>query len=556
MFSTTWNRLWEMHDQVKDMFTFFIKPNSSKIASDGNYKKTGNAGSGNGGGGGYTPRSYTTAQIVGLILGPLLFILTLLFFNPEGLTPEAKGVLASTIWIATWWITEAIPIPATALLPLVLFPLTNSLDIKVTSSSYGDETIFLFMGGFIIALAMEKWNLHKRIAISIISMVGTNMDRIVLGFMIATGFLSMWISNSATAMMMIPIGLAIINQVADGLKNDPTVNIDTSPQRFAFGKALMLGIAYSASLGGIATLIGTPPNTLLAGAINKMYGIELSFAGWMLFGVPFAWFFIIFTWLYLVKIAFPSKIKTLPGGRAVIDKEKSDLGKASFEEKAVFVVFILAAFSWITRSFFLSDFIPGLSDGIIAIFFAIVLFAIPSVNRKGDRIMDWQTAVKLPWGILLLFGGGLAIASGFVGTGLSEWIGSQLMGLEGVSVIVLIFLVAALVLALTEITSNTATASMMYPIMASLAVALGVHPYALMIAAGVAASCAFMLPVATPPNAAVFGSGYIKITDMMKAGFALNIFGVILITLSIYFLLPILWDIDLNTVPEVFKVMK
>ncbi|MER2112723.1 MAG: DASS family sodium-coupled anion symporter [Solibacillus isronensis] len=551
MFSTTWNRLWEMHDQVKDMFTFFIKPNSSKVVSKGITGKQENENSGNGGG--YTPRSYTTAQMIGLFLGPLLFILTLFFFQPEGLSTEARGVLASTIWIATWWITEAIPIPATSLLPLVLFPLTNSLDMKVTASSYGDETIFLFMGGFIIALAMEKWNLHRRIAISIISMVGTNMDRIVLGFMIATGFLSMWISNTATAMMMIPIGLAIINQVADGLKNDPS--IDTSPQRFAFGKALMLGIAYSASLGGIATLIGTPPNTLLAGAINKMYGIELSFAGWMLFGVPFAWIFIFVTWIYLVKIAFPSKLKTLPGGRAVIDKQKSDLGAASIEEKLVFVVFALAAFSWITRTFLLSKFVDGLTDGMIAVIFAIVLFAIPSVNRKGDRLMDWQTAVKLPWGILLLFGGGLAIASGFVSTGLSEWIGAQLMGLEGVSVIVLIFLVAALVLALTEITSNTATASMMYPIMASLAVALGVHPYALMIAAGVAASCAFMLPVATPPNAAVFGSGYIKITDMMKAGFALNVFGVVLITLSIYFLLPIMWDIDLNSVPEMFKVM-
>lgn len=551
MFSTTWNRLWEMHDQVKDMFTFFIKPNSSKVVSKGVTGKSGNENSGNGGG--YTPRSYTTAQMIGLFLGPLLFVLTLLFFQPEGLSTEARGVLASTIWIATWWITEAIPIPATSLLPLVLFPLTNSLDMKVTASSYGDETIFLFMGGFIIALAMEKWNLHRRIAISIISMVGTNMDRIVLGFMIATGFLSMWISNTATAMMMIPIGLAIINQVADGLKNDPS--IDTSPQRFAFGKALMLGIAYSASLGGIATLIGTPPNTLLAGAINKMYGIELSFAGWMLFGVPFAWIFIFVTWIYLVKIAFPSKLKTMPGGRAVIDKQKKDLGEASFEEKLVFIVFALAAFSWITRTFLLSKFVDGLTDGMIAVIFALVLFALPSANRKGERLMDWQTAVKLPWGILLLFGGGLAIASGFVGTGLSEWIGTQLMGLEGVSVIVLIFLVAALVLGLTEITSNTATASMMFPIMASLAVALGVHPYALMIAAGVAASCAFMLPVATPPNAAVFGSGYIKITDMMKAGFALNVFGVVFITLSIYFLLPIMWDIDLNSVPEMFKVM-
>ncbi|BAK14994.1 DASS family sodium-coupled anion symporter [Solibacillus sp. FSL W7-1472] len=551
MFSTTWNRLWEMHDQVKDMFTFFIKPNSSKVVSKGVTGKSGNENSGNGGG--YTPRSYTTAQMIGLFLGPLLFVLTLLFFQPEGLSTEARGVLASTIWIATWWITEAIPIPATSLLPLVLFPLTNSLDMKVTASSYGDETIFLFMGGFIIALAMEKWNLHRRIAISIISMVGTNMDRIVLGFMIATGFLSMWISNTATAMMMIPIGLAIINQVADGLKNDPS--IDTSPQRFAFGKALMLGIAYSASLGGIATLIGTPPNTLLAGAINKMYGIELSFAGWMLFGVPFAWIFIFVTWIYLVKIAFPSKLKTMPGGRAVIDKQKKDLGEASFEEKLVFIVFALAAFSWITRTFLLSKFVDGLTDGMIAVIFALVLFALPSANRKGERLMDWQTAVKLPWGILLLFGGGLAIASGFVGTGLSEWIGTQLMGLEGVSVIVLIFLVAALVLGLTEITSNTATASMMFPIMASLAVALGVHPYALMIAAGVAASCAFMLPVATPPNAAVFGSGYIKIKDMMKAGFALNVFGVVFITLAIYFLLPIMWDIDLNSVPEMFKVM-
>ncbi|MFC5592022.1 SLC13 family permease [Sporosarcina soli] len=548
MFSSTWNRLWELHDQVKDLFRFFINPSSSKMATKG---ENGQSAKEEKGGGGQNPRSYTTAQLIGLFLGPVLFILTLLFFNPDGLSPEAKGVLASTIWVATWWITEAIPIPVTSLLPLVLFPLSNGLDIKTAASSYGDETIFLFMGGFIIALAMEKWNLHRRIALSIISAVGTNMDRIILGFMIATGFLSMWISNTATAMMMIPIGLAIITQVADGLKGDPS--IDTSPKGFAFGKALMLGIAYSASLGGIATLIGTPPNTLLAGAINKMYGIELSFAKWMLFGVPFAWVFIFFTWFYLVKFAFPSKLKTLPGGRAVIDHQKAELGSASTEEKLVFIVFLLAAFSWITRSFLLEKFIDGLSDGLIAMVFAIVLFIIPSSNQTGTRLMDWNTAVKLPWGILLLFGGGLAIASGFVSTGLSEWVGSRLMGLQGVSVIVMILLVSALVLVLTEITSNTATASMMYPIMASLAVALGIHPYALMIAAGVSASCAFMLPVATPPNAVVFGSGYLRITDMMKAGFALNVFGIILVTLSIYYLLPLFWGIDLNIVPDVFK---
>lgn len=548
MFSSTWNRLWDMHNQVKGLFRFFFHPDTAEMASGGGGGQQ--VGVGNAGGG-RDPRSYSPAQLIGLILGPVLFLLTLLFFKPEGLTPEGLAILASTLWIATWWITEAIPIPVTSLLPLVLFPLSGGMEVKSTASAYGDETIFLFMGGFMIALAMEKWNLHRRIALTIISAIGTNMDRIVLGFMVATGFLSMWISNTATAMMMVPIGLAIIYQVSDALKDNPS--IDTSKENFGFGKALMLGIAYAASLGGIATLIGTPPNTLLAGAIDKMYGIELSFAKWMMFGVPLAWSFIFITWFYLVKFAYPSKIKTLPGGSAVIDGEKNKLGKASTEEKLVMAIFVLAALSWITRTFLLSKFIDGLSDGVIAMVFAIILFIIPSVNKKGDHLLDWNTAVKLPWGILLLFGGGLAIAAGFVSSELSVWIGSQLTSLSGVHILVVIIIVTTLVTFLTEITSNTATASMMYPIMASLAVALGFHPYALMIAAGVAASCAFMLPVATPPNAVVFGSGYLRIPDMAKAGFALNIIGIILVTLSIYFLLPLFWGIDLTTIPESFK---
>src|SRR5699024_7314924 len=295
----------------------------------------------------------------------------------------------------------------------------------------------------------------------------------------------MWISNTATAMMMVPMGLAITAQVGDALKG---TDIDTSKENFGFSKALMLGIAYSGSLGGMATLIGTPPNVILAGTLNTMYGIELSFAKWMLFGVPFAWVFIIFVWFYLTKIAHPLKLKNLPGGRTVFDEEKEKLGKASTEEKLVFIVFILAAFSWITRSFLLVNFIPNLSDGIIAIFFGVLLFAIPSVNKKGDRLLDWETAMKLPWGVLLLFGGGLAIAAGFVTTGLSEWVGTQLMALQDVNLIFVIFLVATLVLVLTELTSNTATASMMYPIMGALAIALGLHPLALMLAAGLAAA--------------------------------------------------------------------
>ncbi|GGB60125.1 sodium-dependent dicarboxylate transporter SdcS [Lentibacillus populi] len=547
MISTTWSWLWDKHDQAKELLRFFVKPNSTNPSS--NSEK---ASSSNGDDNGNSKRYYRPVQLIGLIAGPVLFFLTLLFFSPEGLSSAGQAILASTIWIAIWWMTEAIPIPATSLLPIVLFPLSGGLDIDTTTSSYGDDTIFLFMGGFMIALAMEKWNLHKRIALSIIVIIGTNTDRIILGFMVATGFLSMWISNSATAMMMVPIGLAIIYQVSDALKDDGS--IDTSKENFGFGKALMLGIAYSASLGGIATLIGTPPNTLLAGAIEKTYGIELSFASWMLFGVPVAWIFIIFAWFYLVKIAYPLKLKTLPGGKEVIQSEKRKLGAASFEEKAVFTVFVLAALAWITRTFVLAPYInENINDAIIAMTAGIVLFIFPAKNNKGDFLLDWETAVKLPWGILLLFGGGLAIAAGFVDSGLSEWIGGQLSALEGVNIFIVLLVVTTLVIFLTEITSNTATASMMYPIMASLAMALGVHPYAVMVAAGVAASCAFMLPVATPPNAVVFGSGYLRIPDMAKAGFALNIFGVIFVTLAIYFLLPLVWGIDLTHVPEMFK---
>jgi len=552
MLTTTWNWLWDKHDQVKDMFRFFVKPSQATIEIDERKKKAEtikNSKTEGNGGGGNRPRSYTGVQLFGLILGPLLFLLTYLFIHPEGLSDEGHAILAGTIWIAVWWMTEAIPIPATSLLPIILFPLTGGMDIGTTTSAYGSDTIFLFMGGFMIALAMEKWNLHRRIALSIISVIGTNTDRIVLGFMVATGFLSMWISNTATAMMMVPIGLAIIYQISDALKDNPS--IDTSKENFAFGKALMLGIAYSASVGGIATLIGTPPNTLMAGAINEMYGVEISFASWMLFGVPFAWIFIILVWLYLVKIAFPLKLKEIPGGRAVIRTEMEKLGKASYEEKAVFTVFILAALAWITRSFILNEFIPGLNDAIIAMIFAVVLFIIPSKN--GGHLLDWNTAVKLPWGILLLFGGGLAIAAGFTSSGLSEWIGTQLTALQGVNLIVVILIVAALVIFLTEITSNTATASMMFPIMASLALALDIHPYAVMVAAAVAASCAFMLPVATPPNAVVFGSGYLRIPDMAKAGVILNIIGVFLVTLAIYFLLPMFWGIDLAIFPDTFR---
>lgn len=553
MITASWNWLWEKHDQVKDMFRFFIKPGEMVERKKWNKPDDGAGGNNSNGNdnGDKEKRSYTPIQRTGLIAGPLLFLITLLFISPEGLSNEGQAVLASTIWIAVWWMTEAIPIPATALLPIILFPLTNGLDLGATTSAYGNDTIFLFMGGFVLALAMEKWNLHRRIAINIISVMGTNIDRIVLGFMVATGFLSMWISNTATAMMMVPIGLAIIYQVSDALKEES--GVEQPKENFAFGKSLMLGIAYAASLGGMATLIGTPPNAILAGTVKELYNVEISFASWMMFGVPFAWIFILVAWFYLTKFAFPLKMKTLPGGKKILDEEKRKLGKASYEEKAVFIIFILAAVAWISRTFVLNKFNPYIDDAIIAIAAALILFLIPAKNRKGDYLIDWNSAVKLPWGILLLFGGGLAIAAGFTTSGLSEWIGTQLTALQGVHVLIIVLAVVTLVIFLTEITSNTATATMMYPIMAALAIAVDMHPFVLMIAAGLAASCAFMLPVATPPNAVVFGSGYLRIPDMAKAGFVLNLVGIVLVTFTVYVLVPLFLGIDLGSYPESFN---
>ncbi|WP_245807823.1 SLC13 family permease [Halobacillus massiliensis] len=536
-----------MHDQAKDLMKFTVTGSVNKSQADTKQKYK--SGSSSSGPDGFGP-SYGTRQKAGLILGPLLFALTLLFMEGEGLSQSAVAVLASTIWIATWWITEAIPIPATSLLPLVLFPLTGGLDGGTTASSYGDNTIFLFMGGFIIALAMQKWNLHKRIALFIISLIGTNTEMIVLGFMLATGILSMWISNTATAMMMVPIGLAVIYQSSEQLEKKQGFQVDHSS--FNFGKVTMLGIAYSASIGGLGTLIGTPPNTIFRAVVEQNYGIQISFAGWMAFGVPLTIILMGLTWFYLVKVAYPMKVKKLPGGKSVIHKEQKALGAMATEEKIVLTIFSITALAWITRSFFLVNINANIDDTIIAMIAAVILFIIPA-RKKGEFIMDWDTAKGLPWGILLLFGGGLAIAAGFQESGLAEWIGTQLTVLEGISFIFILAVVATLVIFLTEITSNTATATMMFPIMASLAAAINVHPYSLMIAAGIAASCAFMLPVATPPNAVVFGSGYLRIPDMAKAGFALNILSIVLVTLAIYFYLPIVWDIDLTSFPANFK---
>ncbi|MEL6132718.1 MAG: DASS family sodium-coupled anion symporter [Bacteroidota bacterium] len=479
---------------------------------------------------------------VGLVLGPALFLLTLWGVQPEGMSDQAQAVLACTLWIAAWWITEAVPIAITSLLPIILFPLTGGLGLKETTASFGHRYIFLYIGGFMLAIAIERWNLHRRIALSIIYLIGTDVTQIILGFMIATAFLSMWISNTATSVMMLPIGMAIVAQLRD---NPLTIENETQ----IFGKALMLAIAYSASIGGMATLIGTPPNLVLAGIVQETYGIEISFTQWLIFGLPISVILLFLCWRYLTRFAFTFKQKSFPGGRAEIQQQLKALGPIKAEEKAVLAVFICTGLAWISRSFILQKFIPEIDDTIIAVIASVVLFLIPSASQKTRNLITWEEAVKLPWGILLLFGGGLALAQGFKVSGLAEWIGGQMNLLEGVSLLVLLLVLVAAVNFLTEITSNLATTAMLLPILAPLALGIEVHPYILLVGATVAASCAFMLPVATPPNAVVFGSGYLKIVEMVRVGIWMNLISIIVLSIITYFLLPYLWGFDPFTYP-------
>lgn len=496
-------------------------------------------------------KEYGKRQRIGLIAGPVLFLAILAMPAPADMSAEALRVSAVALLMAAWWISEALPIPATALLPIVLFPVLGVMKTGEVTASYGHPLIFLFVGGFFIAMAMEKCNLHERIALHVIRWVGTSPARLVLGFMVATAFLSMWISNTATSMMMLPIGLAVVREARTLLAEQGSA-IGASVGDFRFAVALMLGIAYAASIGGVATIIGTPPNAVLVGMIDRLYGQQITFASWMLFGVPLSVVMLVLSWLYLVRIAYRPEIDELPGGRALIESQIKRLGAMSPAEMRVLAVFAAVALAWILRGFVDIDALALVTDTTIAIAGALALFVIPADFRKGEFLLDWAHAVRIPWGVIILFGGGLALAGAFQASALDQWLGAQLSVLQGAPMIVVLLAVVLVVVFLTEITSNTATASVFVPVMAGLAVAMAVHPFALTVAAGVAASYAFMLPVATPPNAVVFGSGYLSVPQMAKAGLWLNLLGALLITLFLYLWLPLAWDIDLGVLPEGF----
>ena len=472
---------------------------------------------------------------IGLALGVTSFVLMLLLPPPDGLELVPWRVAAVAVLMAVFWLSEAIPISATALLPLPLFTMLGVAPIDDVAAPYANPLIFLFLGGFLIALAIERWNLHRRIALTVLSGVGAREDLQIGGFMIATAGLSMWVSNTATAVMMLPVALSVVPR---------DVNGDVEPEKREFAAALLLSVAYGASIGGIATLIGTPPNALLAGFMLENYEVEIGFGQWMLLGLPVSMVMLVLTWLMLTRRLFKVGRHEVAGARTAIWQALHDMGPASRAEKRVAIVFGMTALLWISRPL-LSRWFPGLelSDTTIALAGALSLFVIPNGFKRGEFLLTWEQAERLPWGVLLLFGGGLSLAAAVSDSGLASWIGGELVGLQGWPVIVLVLTVTVLIIFLTELTSNLATSATFLPVVAALAVSLERDPLLLAIPAVLAASCAFMLPVATPPNAIVFGSGQITIPQMAKAGIWLNLIGIVVVVSLVYLLMGVVFGV-------------
>ena len=479
-----------------------------------------------------------TPAAVGRLAGPLIaaLICTIPSSLTGSLSPEAQRTAAIAAWLAIWWMTEAVPLPITALLPIVLFPLAGVMGVDQATAPYANKFIFLFMGGFMIARAVERWNLHRRIALLTVLAVGTRPSQLVAGFMLATAGLSMWISNTAATVLMLPIGMSLVTLLAEQLAADSEESGPESPTPANFATCLMLGIAYSASIGGLATLVGTPTNAfLLQFAENQ--GLDLGFWDWMVFATPLALVMLGLTWLVLTHVVFPLGVRALPGGRQLIRAELDAMGGVTRGEWTVLIVFSLTALCWIFRQPLTNwdwlvtrlPFVGRLHDSIIAMVGAIILFVIPVDAQKGIFALDWKTASKIPWGVLLLFGGGFSLAAAVSTSHLADWIGSQVAELASLPTWIVLIVVVTIVIFLTELTSNTPTAAAFLPILFGVAVGMDIAPMLFLVPATLAASCAFMLPVATPPNAIVFGSGWIAIKDMSRAGLLLNLLATLLI---------------------------
>jgi sodium-dependent dicarboxylate transporter 2/3/5 len=478
-------------------------------------------------------------RFIGLLAGPIAAVI-LFFWLPESytnpqdelieLTGPARAAAAAGLWMAIWWMTEAISVYATALLPLVLFPLTGTATIKTTAASYGHEIIFLFLGGFVLALALERSGLHRRFALAVLQFVGTRPTRIIGAFMGIAAFISMWVTNTATTIMLLPIALSIIDLVAT----------KTAQKNADFSVCLLLGLAYAASIGGIGTIVGTAPNIFVVSFVQNQMGREISFLNWMMIAIPLVLVFLPMAWWLLCRVIFSVSKAGFPDIEPLLGKLNAELGSMRREEVLTLIIFVATAMTWVARPALnqvnFDGWYPlsGLTDSGIAVISALTLFVTPVRLSSGQFLMDWETAVKLPWGLLILFGGGLSLAAALDRTGFSGFLGSSASFLAVLPTILVVALVAGMMIFLTEMTSNTATTATLIPVLYAVAVGLGINPFLLILPAGIAASCAFMLPVATPPNAIVFGSGMVTIPQMSRAGLMLNILGIMLITLLTY----------------------
>ena len=472
-------------------------------------------------------------QVVGLWLGPALAAVMLAAGAPESLSDAAWRTAAIGVLMAIWWATEAVPIAVTALLPIVVFPLLGIRDIDDTVVPYANKVIFLFLGGFIVAFAMQRWNLHRRIALNILQYAGGNGRALVGGFMLASALISMWVMNTSTTMMLLPIAVSIIAVIHNSVKTlDDKARTD-------FQYALLLGVAYASSIGGIATLVGTAPNAIMVAFVRDNYGTEIDFASWMLVGLPLTATMLPLAWLTLTRFVFNVDFVTSNEGRNELRRLKDEMGSITVPEIRVAIVFVSMATLWVTRPLLVQ--LPGLAaldDSIIAMAGGIALFLLPSGDRSDPLLLRWQYAEKLPWGVLLLFGGGLTLARAVSDTGLAEWIGLSLQAVGTLPLILIIAITATLIIFLTELTSNIATTSTFLPVVGAIAIESGFDPILVTVPVTLAASCAFMLPVATPPNAIVFGSGLLTIPKMVRAGITLNIIGIFIVSAAAYLLAP------------------
>ena len=472
-------------------------------------------------------------QAVGLYLGPLLAMVMLLTGGPEALSPAAWRTACIGILMAIWWATEAVPIAVTALLPLVLFPLFGVASIQDTSAPYANKVIFLFLGGFIVAFAIQRWDLHRRIALTVLQYAGGNGRMLVGGFMLASALISMWVMNTSTTMMLLPIAVSIIAVI------HKTVGSLDQTARENFQYSLLLGVAYGATIGGISTLVGTAPNAIMAAFMLDNYDTQIDFAHWMLVGIPLSATMLPLAWLALTRWVFRVDFKTSPEGIAELRQMKEALGPITVPERRVATIFLSMAILWITRPLLVKiPVLAALDDSGIAMAGAIAMFLVPSGDRKDPLLLRWRYAEQLPWSVLILFGGGLTLAGAVNKTGLAVWLGNSLEVVGALPVVLVVAIAATLIIFLTELTSNIATTTTFLPVVAAIAVGAGMDPVLLTVPITLAASCAFMLPVATPPNAIVFGSGLLTIPKMVRAGIALNLVGIVLVSLVAILIAP------------------